>query len=131
MLYMIEHDSATPIVEAGMQFQTSGTIGVQHQRWRYGPIPLHIHATNEMLKGGQECLVVGKKLWMLKLNRFHDRHTWMVVPEIVIEFVRFVDKVVALSQTIVCAETGNNGPDFASWIKTRIDQHQRQHGCRR
>src|SRR3954467_10242040 len=67
-LYMIEHDSTTPIVETIVQFQTARTVGVEYESRWYRPIALHIHAANKMLKCGQKCLVIGEELWVFKFN---------------------------------------------------------------
>ena len=67
---------------------------------------------------------------MLELYRRHNRQPRVIVPEIVIELIGLVHKVLALTQPIVDAETRYNGPYLAGWIERRIHQHQREHSCR-
>src|SRR5215469_8584365 len=67
---------------------------------------------------------------MFKLNRFDNRQTRVVMPEVMIKFVCLIDIVVALTEAIIYAKTWDNGPDDASWVKAAIRQQQRKdRGC--
>ena len=59
-----------------------------------------------MFEACQVLRVVSKELRVLKLYRCDNGHTRMIMPEIVIVLIRFIDKVRALAQAIVDPETG-------------------------
>src|SRR5579884_1692216 len=107
----IRHDTSRPILQTRQQLSTTGAIKVDNQRWREGPVALHIHAANKMFKRCQVFFIVPEKLGMLKLYRGDDRQPRMIMPEIVTELVRLVDKVGALANAIVDAEARHNRAD--------------------
>ena len=67
---------------------------------------------------------------MLKFNRRHYRQARMIVPEIVIELISFIHKVLAFAYTIIDAEPWDDRAYFTGWIKPAIHKHEREH-CRR
>src|SRR5581483_8343660 len=100
----IGHNPAGPIMQPGTQFQTTLTISVQDERRRQRPVPLHIHATNKMFKCSQKCLIIGKELRVLEFYRSYYCQPGMIVPEIVIELVGLIHKVLTMPQPVVHAE---------------------------
>src|SRR5713101_2119518 len=128
--YRIRQDASWPITQPLTYFQAARTNGVQDERRWKGPIAMYIHATYKMFKGCQKVFVVSEKLWMFKFNRRHYRQAWMIVPEIVIELISFIHKVLAFAYTIIDAEPWDNRAYFTGWIKPGIHKHEREH-CRR
>src|SRR6266496_3531685 len=54
----------------------------------------------------------------------------MIVPEVIIELISLVHKVLALTQAVIDAETRHNSAYLAGRIKARVHQHQCQHSRR-
>src|SRR5437660_5366837 len=116
-----------PMLQPGEQIMTPCTVVVDDQRRWKRPIASTIHTTNKMLKRCQIFRIMSKKFRMLELDRGHYRQSWMIVPEIVIKFVRLVDDVHALPAAIVRAETRHHRADFARRVHSRVNQCQREH----
>ncbi len=115
-----------PVAEPLKEFEAARAIGIQDKRRRQRPVALHIHAANKMFKGCVKGIIVSKELRMLEFDRGHNRQPRMIVPEVVIEFVGLVHKVLALAQAIVGIEARDDGPHLARGIKAGIDEHQRE-----
>src|ERR1051326_3287743 len=96
--------SSRPIAEPLPQIVTARTISVQDHRWWYGPIAFKVHASKKVLERCKKSIVVREKLGMLKLDICHYYHARMVVPEIVIKFIRLVDKEITFAQPVIGSE---------------------------
>src|SRR5258708_19446674 len=83
-----------------------------------------------MFKGCQICRVVGKELWMLKFNRSYYRQARVIVPEIVIELIRLIYKVLAFTNTVIGTEFWDDRAYLTGWVKPRMHKHERKHCCR-
>src|SRR6266571_7619766 len=90
---------------------------------------MHIHPANKMFKRFQESHVVRKKLWMLKFDRCHDHQPRMIVPEIVIELIGFIDKVLAFPYAIISTKARHDCANLTRWIKPRLNKYERKHRC--
>src|SRR6516162_10030552 len=53
----------------------------------------------------------------------------MIVPEIVVELIGFIHKVLAFAYTKISAKAWNDCTNLARWIKARLNKHECKH-CR-